>query len=52
MSDKHEVVTMCPTHVEAEAAVLELQKAGFDMRKIRFRSLGKTTKLQSISVAS
>lgn len=34
MSDKHEVVTMCPTHVEAEAAVLELQKAGVDMHKI------------------
>jgi hypothetical protein len=34
MSDKHEVVTMCPTHVEAEAAVLVLQKAGFDMYKI------------------
>jgi hypothetical protein len=34
MSDKHEVITMCPTHVEAEAAVLELQKAGFDMHKI------------------
>jgi len=34
MSDKHEVVTICPTHVEAEAAILELQKAGFDMQKI------------------
>lgn len=34
MSDKHEVVSISPTHVEAEAAVLELQKAGFDMNKI------------------
>ncbi|MBD3884845.1 hypothetical protein IFO70_24215 [Phormidium tenue FACHB-886] len=34
MSDKHEVVDMFPSHVEAEAAVLKLQKAGFDMQKI------------------
>ena len=34
MSDKHEVVNVFPSHVEAEAAVLDLQKAGFDMRKI------------------
>ncbi|CAN1210355.1 general stress protein [Tumidithrix helvetica PCC 7403] len=34
MSDKHEVTNLFPTHVEAEAAVLELQKAGFDMTKI------------------
>ncbi|MBW4430460.1 MAG: general stress protein [Pelatocladus maniniholoensis HA4357-MV3] len=34
MSDKHEVVNIFPSHVEAEAAVLELQKAGFDMQKI------------------
>jgi hypothetical protein len=34
MSDKHEVLNIFPTHVEAEAAVLELQKAGFDMHKI------------------
>lgn len=34
MSDKHEIVNIFSTHVEAEEAVLELQKAGFDMRKI------------------
>ncbi|MBW4444826.1 MAG: general stress protein [Plectolyngbya sp. WJT66-NPBG17] len=34
MSDKHEAVSIFPSHVEAEAAVLELQRAGFDMRKI------------------
>lgn len=34
MSDKHEVVNMFPTHFEAEAAVLTLQKSGFDMHKI------------------
>ncbi|MBW4444698.1 MAG: hypothetical protein KME10_26560 [Plectolyngbya sp. WJT66-NPBG17] len=34
MSDKHEVVSMFSCHVEAEAAVSELQKSGFDMRKI------------------
>jgi hypothetical protein len=34
MSDKHEVVNIFSTHVQAEAAVLELQKAGFDMNKI------------------
>ena len=34
MSDKHEVVSIFPTHVEAEAAVLDLQKVGFDMNKI------------------
>lgn len=31
---KHETVKVFPSHVEAEAAVLELQKAGFDMQKI------------------
>ncbi|MCC5652617.1 hypothetical protein LC609_22935 [Nostoc sp. XA013] len=30
---KHETVKVFPSHVEAEAAVLELQKAGFDMQK-------------------
>lgn len=34
MSDKHEAVNIFSSHVEAEAAVLELQKAGFDMQKI------------------
>jgi hypothetical protein len=34
MSDKHEALNMFPSHVEAEAAVLELQRAGFDMQKI------------------
>jgi outer membrane lipoprotein SlyB len=34
MSDKQEAVTIFPSHVEAEAAVLELQKAGFDVQKI------------------
>jgi hypothetical protein len=34
MTDKHEAANIFPTHVEAEAAVLELQKAGFDLQKI------------------
>lgn len=34
MSDKHQAVNIFPSHFEAEAAVLELQKAGFDMQKI------------------
>jgi hypothetical protein len=34
MSDKHAAVSTFPSHAEAEAAVLELQKAGFDMQKI------------------
>jgi hypothetical protein len=34
MSDKHEAVSIFPSHVEAEAAVLELQRAGFDIQKI------------------
>jgi hypothetical protein len=34
MSDKHEALSIFPSHVEAETAVLELQKAGFDMQKI------------------
>lgn len=34
MSDKHEVVSLFPSHVEAEAAVIDLQKAGFDVQKI------------------
>jgi hypothetical protein len=34
MSDKHEVVNIFTTHVEAETTVLELQKAGFAMNKI------------------
>ena len=34
MSEKHEVVNISTTHVEAEAVVLELQEAGFDMNKI------------------
>ena len=34
MSDKHQTVNIFPSHVEAEAAVLELQKAGFNMQKI------------------
>lgn len=33
MSDKHEAVSIFTSHVEAEAAVLELQKAGFDIKK-------------------
>jgi AraC family transcriptional regulator len=35
MSDKHEAVNIFSSHVEAEAAVLELQKAGFDMHIAR-----------------
>ncbi|GFE71423.1 hypothetical protein [Chroococcus sp. FPU101] len=34
MSDKHEVLSIFPSHVEAEAAVVELQKAGFNMQKL------------------
>jgi uncharacterized membrane protein len=34
MSDKHAAVSTFPSHAEAEAAVLELQKAGFDMQNI------------------
>ena len=34
MSDKHEAVNIFPSHVEAETAVLELQKAGFNMQQI------------------
>lgn len=34
MSDKHEVVHIWQIHVEEEAVVLELQKAGFDMHLI------------------
>jgi hypothetical protein len=34
MLDKHEVVGLFPSHVEAEAAVIDLQKAGFDLQKI------------------
>jgi hypothetical protein len=34
MTDKHEAMNIFPSHVEAEAAVLDLQKAGFDMQKI------------------
>jgi AraC family transcriptional regulator len=31
MSDKHEAVNICSSHVNAEIAVLELPRAGFDM---------------------
>ncbi|MBW4692699.1 MAG: DUF1269 domain-containing protein [Lyngbya sp. HA4199-MV5] len=34
MTDKHEVVSLFPSHVEAETAVIDLQKAGFDVQKI------------------
>ena len=34
MSDKHEALNVFPSHVEAEAAVLKLQKAGFNMQQI------------------
>lgn len=34
MSDKHAVIDTFRTHVEAEAAVVELQKAGFDVKKV------------------
>jgi hypothetical protein len=34
MLDKHEAVSLFPSHVEAETTVLSLQKAGFDMQKI------------------
>ena len=34
MSDKNSVVGIYNTHTEAEAAVKELQKSGFDMKKL------------------
>ena len=34
MSDKNSVVGIYKTHTEAEAAVKELQKSGFDMKKL------------------
>jgi hypothetical protein len=34
MSEKNAVVAVYNTHVEAEGAVKELQKSGFDMKKL------------------
>ena len=34
MSEKNSAVVICNTHVEAEKAVKELQKSGFDMKKL------------------
>ena len=34
MSDKNSAVGIYKTHTEAEAAVKELQKSGFDMQKL------------------
>ncbi len=34
MSEKNSVVAVCNTHQEAESTVKELQKSGFDMKKI------------------
>lgn len=34
MMNEHTIVSTFPTHIEAEKAVLELQKSGFDMQKI------------------
>jgi uncharacterized membrane protein len=34
MSEKHSIVASFPSHTEAEQAVLELQKEGFDMQKL------------------
>jgi uncharacterized membrane protein len=34
MSDKNAVVAVYETHIQAEAALKELQKAGFDMKKL------------------
>ena len=34
MSEKNSVVAIFNTHTEAEAAIKELQKAGFDMKKL------------------
>jgi len=35
MSEKNAAVAIYNTHVEAEKAVKELQKSGFDMKKLR-----------------
>ncbi len=34
MDNNHAVISIFPTHQEAESAVIELQKAGFDMHKV------------------
>ena len=34
MSDKNVVVAACEDHTKAEAAILELERAGFDMKKL------------------
>jgi hypothetical protein len=34
ITNKHEVIHVFPTHVQAEEAVLALEKSGFDMQKI------------------
>ena len=34
MSDKNTTVAICNTHTEAEQAVKELQKSGYDMKKM------------------
>jgi uncharacterized membrane protein len=34
MSDKHSIVASFPSHTEAEHVVVELQKEGFDMKKL------------------
>ena len=34
MSDKNTTVAICNTHTEAEQAVKELQKSGYDMKKL------------------
>jgi len=34
MSEKNAAVAICKTHGEAEQVVKELQKSGFDMKKL------------------
>jgi len=39
MAEHNAVVGIYTTHTEAEAAVKELQKSGFDLRKLEFISI-------------
>jgi hypothetical protein len=34
MSKNNSVVAICPSHTAAEAAIKELQKSGFDLKKL------------------
>jgi len=47
MPDNNAVIGIYTTHTEAEAAIKELQKAGFNMRKLSI--VGKTIIRKSMS---